>query len=365
MQEQFKGEKGKKVGWFCTYTPEEVIRAAGFVPYRLLPREDSRGSTEDILPPNICPYVRKVLNEIKNGDYPGDMQGLVIAHSCNAMMHLYNALREESVDFFVYLLEVPRKRDAGACEFFAQEMAHLADFLGEQGNPVNTKTLREALEQYQKRNRLIAELQEFLPHLKEDYPLGVYSLAAEASTSSPGEFSRKACRTLEEIKKQHQGNLKGNGSPVFILTGGIPPRGLVEILSENDNLELYPEICSGIRYLQKQLPDWSTSFTAGDPGREPLLEKLARSYLDKPPCPRLFDYNLREKFYRRLLDEMEVKGVVYHDLLFCDLGHYDYLMLKDILEAREIPFLKVSTELGQEDLGQLKTRVEAFMEIMS
>jgi len=93
MEQQNSNHK-LKVGWFCTYTPEEVIHAAGFMPYRLLPHHsEGAGSVEDALPGNICPYPRKILSNLRSGLYE-DMAGIVVANSCNAMLHLYSILKD-------------------------------------------------------------------------------------------------------------------------------------------------------------------------------------------------------------------------------------------------------------------------------
>ncbi len=56
-------QTGKKVGWVCTYTPEELIYAAGFTPTRVTPNEaQNTSSIEDIFPNSICPFVRQIMN---------------------------------------------------------------------------------------------------------------------------------------------------------------------------------------------------------------------------------------------------------------------------------------------------------------
>ncbi|MFO7952993.1 MAG: 2-hydroxyacyl-CoA dehydratase family protein [Bacillota bacterium] len=373
MAEELK-QNLKTVGWFCTYTPEEIIYAAGLIPYRLLPhKEVGHASVEDALPPNICPYPRKILSNLRSGLYD-DLQGIVVANSCNAMTHLYNVLKEES-DFFVYLLDVPRRQDQKACEYFAGELELLADFLGEKGNPVNNYSLLQALKLYGEKKELIEKALALNgePRLKEAFPLGLYSLAVEATSLPPEEFAGKYKDIIEDestnskadnnVKKNNPGkNGAGpNSREALMLAGGLPPRGLIEMLTGYPGLNLYPENCAGMRYLQKPMPEIAPG---KEQSRTEIMEKIARSYLEKPPCPRVFNRNAREKYCRDLLEELQVDAVIYHDLMFCDMGHYDYLMLQDLLKEKDIPHLKVKSELGEEDLGQLKTRVEAFLEIL-
>jgi len=373
MAEKLK-QNLNKVGWFCTYTPEEIIYAAGFTPFRLLPhKEAGHASVEDALPPNICPYPRKILSNLRSGLYD-DLQGIVVANSCNAMTHLYNVLKEES-GIFVYLLDVPRRQDQKACEYFAGELALLADFLGDKGTPVNNSRLLQVLKLYREKKELVEEVlaHNGAPRLEEAFPLGLYGLAVEAAYLPPEKFTGKYKEVVEGLRagskakntgeKSNTGKngLRSESGQALMLAGGLPPEGLVEMLTAYPGLNLYPENCAGMRYLQKPMPDIS-------PGKEQsgteLMEKIAQSYLEKPPCPRVFNREARERYYRDLLERLEVDAIIYHDLMFCDMCHYDYLMLQDLLKEKDIPHLKLKSELGEEDLGQLKTRVEAFLEIL-
>ncbi len=361
MKQQIAGRK-QKVGWFCTYTPEEVIHAAGFMPYRLIPRHTEGSSTvEDALPGNICPYPRKILSNLRSG--PDDnMAGIVVANSCNAMIHLYNVLKDENKRF-VYLLDVPRRQDDKAVDYYVRELELFADYLGRRGKPVGGQSLRRSVEIYRQKSELLEHCfgQDGLTAVKP-FATNLYGLAMEAAETEPEIFIHKMKKAAEQA---------GNGQPgagprekrkfSLLLAGGLPPQGLVEMLAEHPGLRLYPENCAGLRYLQKPKAD----LPAGENNnRIEIMNLIAHSYLQKPPCPRVFNRQAREDYYRSLLDELQVRAVIYHDLIFCDMCHYDYLMLKELLEEKNIPHLKVKSELGEEDLGQLKTRVEAFLEIL-
>ncbi len=361
--EQQKNDRKQKVGWFCTYTPEEVIHAAGFIPYRLLPfHQEGAAPVEDALPGNICPYPRKVLSNLRSGFYE-NMAGIVVANSCNAMIHLYNILKEES-DLFVYLLDVPRRQDELAVNYYVRELELLANFLGNQGEPAREESLRQTVEIYRQKGKLLERFTRPNGIIPEKlHSTGLYGLAMEAAGTDPEYFVRKMKAAVEnDCSGEPEPGPSNNLEYSLLLAGGLPPQGLVEMLSEQPDLRLYPENCAGLRYLQKPKPGIPTGRNSS---REDILRLIARSYLEKPPCPRIFSRRAREDYYRRLLNELKVRAVIYHDLLFCDMCHYDYLMLQDLLKEKDIPHLKVKTELGEEDLGQLKTRVEAFLEILA
>jgi len=93
-----------------------------------------------------------------------------------------------------------------------------------------------------------------------------------------------------------------------------------------------------------------------------IFSRLASEYLQRPACPRFLDGEDRLLFLRDLLIRNRIKGVIYHDLGFCDLTGYDYLLLKSFFQENNIPLLKLKTELGAGEIGQILTRVEAFLE---
>ncbi|MDY6826920.1 MAG: 2-hydroxyacyl-CoA dehydratase family protein [Bacillota bacterium] len=356
-----RNKSNKKVGWLCTYTPEEIIHAAGFTPVRLLPGSGAfTEGSEDLLPPNICPYPRRILSTLRSGILQ-NMEGVVVANSCNAMLHLYNVLRTAG-DFFVYLLDVPRKLNDQAVDYFTGELIRLADYLGGRGQPVTAETLASSLSLYRERAKYLQKLTDLQCYdlLLSAFPSGYHELAVEASGLSPEIFTAKLKRLVEKYSSGCR--TQQDNRSLILFAGGLISDSLSRMLDGRRELIVYPENCSGMRYLLKKTPfvNPDRPATAGE-----LYRAISRACLEKPPCPRIFNTSTREKYFRNLLDTMPVKGVIYHDLIFCDLCHYDYLLLQDLLAGTGIPLLKVKTELGEEDSGQLQTRVEAFLEIVS
>ena len=81
------------VGWFCTYTPLEILLAAGLHPFRIVP-EPGRAMTQadTCIDRNFCPYVRTCLGEALDGHYDF-LDGLVVVNSCDPMRRLYDTWR--------------------------------------------------------------------------------------------------------------------------------------------------------------------------------------------------------------------------------------------------------------------------------
>ncbi|NLC11499.1 MAG: 2-hydroxyacyl-CoA dehydratase [Firmicutes bacterium] len=345
------------MAWVCSYTPEEIIHAAGFQPVRLLAGDDPLINKS--FPPNFCPYARQIAQRLEKG-LEDELAGLVIANSCNAMMHLYNVARKtlrQEKNIFVYLLDLPRHQGPLAQAYFFNRLKEMSDFLGSQGKAVTAEALQAAVRLYGQTNKLLAE-SSLLPNplFPPLQPLAYYDLAAEA-TAAP----RKSINLSLERKLRDNGQQNGKeGQPYLLLTGTIPPRGLLELMEESAPFQLLQENCMTCRYFSAPDP----AVLEGCSTREDILANLAASYLTKMPCPRLH-HSARYHIYRQLFQGPNLKGLIFHDFGFCDLSHYDSLHLRAMAKEAGVPFLRIKTELGQKNLGQLKTRLEAFLEIIA
>jgi benzoyl-CoA reductase/2-hydroxyglutaryl-CoA dehydratase subunit BcrC/BadD/HgdB len=361
--EKLSNSNHGRVGWLCSYTPEEIIYAAGFQPYRLLPLAETAGATDRLLPPTLCPYVRQVARNLESGAY-GELKGLVITNSCNAMIHLYSVL-EDYPGIFVYLLDLPRQKDTAAELYFAARLEEMARFLGRQGKEISAAGLLAAIELYRETERLLLKL----PGKEEEFcgatSLQLHELTVQAATMPRREFNELLLTVIRDGSGAHY--LPANGLPSLLLTGAMPARALLEILSSRNDIAVYQENCVSSRYFHYKYPETTARVPADRQSTAGLLQLISRAYLHKIPCPRSFNVTLseREQLYRRLLQELKPSGVLFHDLSFCDLSHYDYLLLNGLLSELKIPLLKLKTELGQADSGQIQTRLEAFLEMIT
>jgi benzoyl-CoA reductase/2-hydroxyglutaryl-CoA dehydratase subunit BcrC/BadD/HgdB len=98
---------------------------------------------------------------------------------------------------------------------------------------------------------------------------------------------------------------------------------------------------------------------------DPMLA-LARYYLlDRPSCPRLFgEQTTRSRFVMDMVREFKVDGVIGERLMFCDQWLVEHFMQGEDFKEAGIPFLEMDREYTLSSVGQLRTRVQAFLETM-
>ncbi|MBM3175642.1 MAG: 2-hydroxyacyl-CoA dehydratase, partial [Chloroflexi bacterium] len=147
--------EAERVGWLCSYVPEEVIMAAGLLPVRVSGGGGTVGTADAYLYPNVCPFVKSVMALGLNGQTK-DMSGLVFTRSCDGMRRLYDVWKAYVPTRFVYMLEVPKNRDGAAVAYFATQLRRFATVLGQEfGREITDRSLNQAIEAANQARRLM------------------------------------------------------------------------------------------------------------------------------------------------------------------------------------------------------------------
>lgn len=338
------------VGYLCSYVPEEVLYAAGLLPVRILAGHQPQDISERHIPTMYCPFSRSLLAEGLGGRY-SYLKGLVLAKSCLHMHQVYDSWTHSTPSPFEHFLDVPRTGEAGALKYFVQELRRFQEAVeGWVGQGISPQALREAIGLYQAHRGLLRQ---------------VYALRQGPSLSG-AEAMAVVISGMVMDKAEHLELLRR-----FLASppNGLPPGPrLLVVGSANDEIEIIRLIESlGARVVADDQCFGSRSFweseIGADPGGDPL-EFLAAYYLGRPPCPtKDFSGGRRLHHILNLTRDFGVGGVVFLHQKFCHPHQYDYPYLERALRQQGLPccVLELDTTIP---LGQLRTRVEAFLEMM-
>ncbi len=343
-------EDRPRIGWVCSYTPEEIILAAGCQPVRLSGSGEPVAQADAYLHANLCPYVRGVLDQTLEGAY--HLDGVVFVNSCDAMRRLHDVFRAYLQPRFSFIMDMPRwETPASLAQYTIQLrelMAGLTETFG--GGDPGEDRLWEAIRTV---NRTRALLQTLYSYRRRDPPgiTGTESLrlVMEAATRPKADFNRRLGRVLAEMEPQRPTHRK----PRLLLCGSIIDRLEITELIEETGSVVVEDLCTGHRYLHGLVKE------EGDP-----YESVARRYLERVPCSRMTGLERRLAYVRELIDEYQVEGVIYHALKFCDQFQYDYPILREDLEEMAMPVLYLEGDYTTGGFGQMKTRVQAFVEML-
>jgi len=359
----FKQKGGKVIGTFCLYVPEEIVLAAGGVCIGLCAGVDVGGAeAEKVLPRNICPLIKSFMGFKLSRICPYfESCDLIVGETtCDGKKKAFEVLGDFAP---VYLMETPQKKTERNKEFWRQEVAELTGRLEKlTGNKVTEQNLAEATT---KVNAKRQALQRLAALRKADPPpisgRDALLISQIAFYDDVERFTRKVnelCDELEERVKKGEGVVP-KGTPRVLITGtpmAIPNWKVPFIIESSGAVVVAEESCTGQRYFKDLV-------TGPNGTLEKMLATIADRYLGLN-CACFSPNQSRLDDIKRLTDEFKADGVVHYILQFCDPYLVEAYQVDREVKDRNIPLLKIETDYSQEDAGQLKTRVEAFLEMV-
>ncbi|MEA2016285.1 MAG: 2-hydroxyacyl-CoA dehydratase family protein [Actinomycetota bacterium] len=348
------------VGWFCTYTPEELIIAGGFTPVRIFGRNKISRS-ESYFPINFCPYV-KASWEGFLGD-SRDFEGLIFTNSCDGMRRFFDIARRYLNDVPSHLLDIPHLKNKESLDFFAGNIKDTKIFIEKlRGKKITGSEIENAAAVVNNKRQLLKELQGFIRKFPHILNISTYYKIMElALVSDPESFLddiRKYLDFLKKVTDENSSHLKTDLKkypPIMIIGSFIAETKLWEILTEMDVRLAFDDLCTSGRYFENPIKlDKSKN----------LIESIASGYLNKPQCMRMADLGFKFSEIKNNIINNDIKGVMFMGLKFCDTMLYPFSTLKKELSDMGIPVLYLEIEYNNFSEGQIKTRMQAFLEML-
>ncbi len=347
-------KRGRKViGFFCSYVPEEIIYAGGMLPYRIRPTGCMETTSADAYMSRLnCTFARSCLEFMSKGVFDF-LDGMVISNSCDNIRRLYDILREKRPYPFMDFISIPHKAGSeGALNWFKDEVTHFKENIERFfGIRISEEALNDAIEVYNETRDLLRKLYELRQEINP--PLtGAESLSVIlAGTTTPKDRYNQLLRNfLEELRGR--GGISGYRARLMIVGSEYDDPVYTKIIEDLGGLVVTDTLCYGSRYF------WEPVEIQKD-----LLGGLAKSYLNRPSCPRMSDrVTERADFLREMAERFKVDGVIFQKIRYCDLWGGESIYLEKILKELNIPLLSLEREYTLSGVGQLKTRVQAFLE---
>ena len=348
---------GKKVvGWSCIYVPEEIIHAAGMLPIRVTGHveESALEHASSYLYTNSCSFMRSCFDLALIGGYDF-LDGYVSCSPCEGVLRLAEVwdhyLKNPPL---IYILDVPRRISEGGFKFYREEVLELKNRLEQFfGVEISDDALRQSIRTYQETRDLFRKLYELR---KSDTPPISGAETLEVLNASGRMPREKFNLLLKELLEQIESSKRSLSGDVRLMISGtvLNNSDFIKGVEELGALVVADEVCTGARY-------W---WEAVDTNLEPL-EALSRRYLNTLfPCARTNPPERRTEQILQLADDFRVDGVMALTIRNCAPYIYDLPLWKGKLEERGIAVLDLSTEYGTAISGQVKTRVEAFLEML-
>ncbi len=359
--------RGKRVvGTLCVFAPAEVVRACGAEAVRLC-----SGMHYGVHPANellgdagLCPCVKSTLGgRLSDADAFMTLADVIVAPaSCDGKVKLGEILEDWLP---VIMMNLPRvKTGDTTARLWVEEVMWMGQQLGRiTGTEMTLKGLREAIGVYNRAHLALSRLTRLRWGDRSPIWGRDALLAAQMALVDDVErWTKRMDALCDELERRAAaGQWVGTGEEARILLAGSPviwPNWKVpNLVEESGGLIVVDELCTGARVLGDPV-------VADEGTLRDLVRAVAERYFFPCTCPCFSPNDEREGRMLRLVKEHRVEGVVYHALRGCHLGMLEATRLELALRRADVPMLKVESEYDEGDVEQIRTRVEAFVEMI-
>lgn len=340
------------MGWCNTYVPEEIILAAGIIPYRIMGAPGPLILSKTYLCGNICGNVQSLLECALRGDYKF-LDGMIIGASTDATKKLFDSWLRYAGTPFNHLFDIPKFVHEGVYLHYRESINSLSEEIEAHfGNKITESSLKEAISTCNKTRTLLTILSNLRKNEKPPVSSQKMLEICKLAMISDKKFFNNELESL--LSKMKIANIKSSAYRI-LLTGSFQDQPwLLESIEENNALVVCEDLCTGLRYYIGLV----------DEDVEPI-EAITKRYIEKkPPSATMISFDQRADFIFKLINEFKVDGVIYHMLKFDDPYLFEFPDMREFLESKSVPMLRIETEYTTSAMGQIKTRLQAFMETL-
>jgi len=357
-------DAGKKViGYFCCFVPDEIITAFDMVPYRIQGSQSEPIDQADaFLEPMACPFARSCFNMALKGEYDF-LDGFVVPHSCDTVDRLYQIWRHNRPSPFNHIINVPHMMGAGSVAFYRSELEYFIKRLGEwSGRKLEPAKLAQAVKLYNRRRALLRELYE----LRKSDPPRVSGVEVTkllvAGMGLPGAEHIELIREFIDEVKGRPVARPADVPRIFIWGNEIDDIAFIKLVEDSGARVVMDDLCTGTRFFWDDVPE-TTDPLAGIASRY-LATHCPRSNVPQMG-DRQQDLENRYAYIGRFIKDWQAKAAIFYIVRYCDTCELEGPDLREYLEGLKIPVLMIEDDYSTSTIGQLRTRVQAFLEMIS
>ncbi len=354
---QWKDETGGKVlGCLCTYSPYEIIHAAGIQSVRLYNTNSDRNVTlaDSHMPNFSCSFARSCLDSALKGEFDF-FDGIIFPHTCDTLQCLNDILKNNMPDLYCPNVVFPTLHNTTAQEYLVQVLKKFKLSLEEfVRHEISNDSILESIKVYNQNRALLKELYDIRSKYSHVISYEDFDAIVESSMLIPKEeHNSMLSELLSNIKnvKEHS-----NGKPrVFILGNSCGTSGIVQLIEEAGGLVVGDDLCTGSRYYSEEI----------EVLEEPL-QAIASYCCKRIHCPSKYNPDVdRTEYVIDQIKSNKASGIIYLIVKFCDPHGFEFPLLKEQLREEGIPLLDIDIEYNISEPGQLYTRLEAFLEMIN
>ncbi|WP_172135942.1 double-cubane-cluster-containing anaerobic reductase [Adlercreutzia sp. ZJ473] len=358
----FKETGGRLVGYLCSYTPLEVIEAAGASGVALCGMSNEPvAEAETVLPKNLCPLIKSTYGFAHADKCPYTYFADVIVGetTCDGKKKMYELLSDIKD---TYVLQLPQGQGrAWAQDAWREEVRLLKEELERRYDiTVTDDDLRSAAEVRNRFRRAMVELYE----LQANVPPAMSGVEM-MTTALQSTFSfdiNESIERVESLFEKRRNAYEAGERPISvdakrILITGCPSSGVIQkvgmAVERNGGVIVCLDDCSGER----------TQAMMIDPQADDILGAIAERYL-AIHCSVMTPNSERMDNTAAMCEKYHVDGVIDLTLTACHTFAVESELMSRKMEEIGVPYLQIETDYATADQGQIDTRIAAFIEML-
>lgn len=360
--DEAKDQGHKIAGLFCVYAPTELMYAAGVIPVGLCGKNQTPiPAAERDLPANLCPLIKSSYGYGITDSCPffGASDFIVGETTCDGKKKMYELLQRIKP---LHLMHLPyTQSDESSLTYWTGELRRFAAFLEkETGHRITEEELSQEIRLH---NRIRKQLLRITATGQAPVPpLSGLDMLSITETKhfvvDVHDYLEKITALADDLESMvASGASDVKPGPRILYTGCPTGKGsekVLQILQECGALVPVQEHCSSLK-------DFAALVDETDP--DPY-HALAKRYLNTP-CSCMTPNTGRLDLISELIADYTIDGVVDLTWQCCHTYNVESFSLREHVEHKhELPFLHIETDYGQSDTEQLRTRIEAFLEML-
>lgn len=348
-----KNEGRKIMGYFCSYIPEEIIHAAGFIPYRMRTVQTEGTLKGDIYFSSLnCTFVRHCFDKALKGDFDF-LDGIVFLNGCDHTRRMYDNWRHADLSpSFRFMFIAPHMvNDLAESRLEAEIKKFITALEVHYDINFSIDRLKESITLYNRRRELLQKIDLLRKEKNPRVKGSEFFSIIHAVTALPPEESvtllEEAHAFFMSRKVESRDDVR-----VFLAAGCVEEVAHLELIESAGAAIVGDNICIGSRYID--------SLVAED--CDPIAA-LAHRYLHHVSCPRMMnDFRRRIDYIKEKIKERKIEALIGEKLKFCDLWGGELFIYRQEFKKEGVPVLPLELELYSGSTGQVKTRLQAFFE---
>ncbi|TLP35543.1 double-cubane-cluster-containing anaerobic reductase [Arcobacter arenosus] len=364
---KLRAEKKPAVGTFCIFVPEEIIVGAGGACFGLCggsPATIADAETE--LPRNICPLIKSAhgFKLQKTCAYTQSSDFIYGETTCEAKKKTWEILNKHHP---VHVMNIPHMKREKDLKMWQEEIVEFKEHIEEvAGKKLSldemiegTKIINEKRKAMQRLDSLRGMNPDVIPISGKD----ALFINQMGFLDDPRRYTQKVNELCDELEKRIDENnsVFEKDTPRLMVLGTpiAPPNWKLHTAVEGSGGAIInEESCIGHRYYKDNV-DLDSVETEED-----LMKQLMQRY-SAVDCACFTPNTPRIDKILKMYEDRKADGVIYYTLSFCHTYNVESHLVTEALEAAGIPCLVIESDYSPEDAGQIKTRVEAFLESIS